>query len=138
MNDKIEHKGTITEITNNKIVVRIISSSMCSSCHARGVCGSLDSKEKNIEVKTTYNSRYRIGDEVTVCLEQKMGYKAVLIGFFLPFIVLFITAFLFNKFIFPTNEVLTALSSLLAVAIYYFIIYALRNKIDKEFYFQIK
>lgn len=138
MSETIEHKGRISEIQNNKVIVTIVSKSMCASCHAKGACVSSDKKEKTIEVKTNNASKYKAGEEVVVYMEKKIGAKAVLIGFFFPFIVLIITFILANNFIFQKNEVLTALLSLLAVAIYYFIIYLLRNKLDKEFHFQIK
>lgn len=97
-----------------------------------------DSKEKNIEVKLSNTSDYKIGQEVVVCMEQKMGTKAVLLGFFFPFLVLIISAILSNKFIFPNNETLTALTSIFSVSAYYLIIYMLREKIEKEFHFRIK
>jgi sigma-E factor negative regulatory protein RseC len=138
MKEAIEHKGNIVEITNEKVVVRIISLSMCSSCHAKGACISHDSKEKDIEVRTKEGLKYKIGEEVTVCLKQKLGAKAVLIGFILPFLVMFITALVFNKYVFPNNEALTALSAIISIIIYYFIIFKLRKKIDKGFSFYIK
>ena len=87
MSETIEHKGRVSDIQDNKIIVTIISKSMCASCHAKGACISGDSKEKIIEVKTSNLSNYIIGDEITVCLERKIGFKAVLIGFFFPFLV---------------------------------------------------
>ena len=138
MSELIEHSGTITQITEKKIIVRIISISMCASCHAKGACNMNDSKEKNIEVKLSNTSVYKIGQEVVVCMEQKMGTKAVLLGFFFPFLVLIISAILSNKFIFPNNESLTALTSIFSVSVYYLIIYMLREKIEKEFHFRIK
>lgn len=138
MSELIEHNGTIIEVSNSMVIVRILSTSMCASCHSKGACNMNDSKEKDIEVKLNDTSSYKVGDKVIVCLEQKIGTKAVLIGFFFPFLVLLFTVTISNLYIFPNNEVFSALSSILAVAIYYFIIYLLRNKIEKDFHFQIK
>ncbi|MDD2530413.1 MAG: SoxR reducing system RseC family protein [Bacteroidales bacterium] len=138
MSETIEHKGRVSDIQDNKIIVTIISKSMCASCHAKGACISGDSKEKIIEVKTSNLSNYIIGDEITVCLERKIGFKAVLIGFFFPFLVLISVFILAYIFISPNSEIITAAISLSAVTLYYFIIYLLRNKIEKEFHFKIK
>ncbi|MDD2191423.1 MAG: SoxR reducing system RseC family protein [Bacteroidales bacterium] len=138
MSELIEHSGTICEIIDSKVVVRIISASMCASCHAKGACSMNDTKEKCIDVNVSNPSDYKVGQEVVVCLEQKMGTKAVLIGFFFPFLTLIITAILSNKYIFPNNEALTALLSILSITVYYIIIYLIKNKIEKKFHFQIK
>ena len=34
----IEHRGVITSITDNKVSVKILQQSACSSCHAKGAC----------------------------------------------------------------------------------------------------
>ncbi|MFA7082099.1 MAG: SoxR reducing system RseC family protein [Bacteroidales bacterium] len=138
MSELIEHKGTVCEISDRKVVVRIISASMCASCHAKGACSMNDTKDKNIEVKVSNSSNYKIGQEVIVCMEQKVGTKAVLIGFFFPFLILITSAILSNNYLFPTNEALTALISIISITVYYLIIYLIRNKIEKKFHFQIK
>lgn len=138
MNQDIEHKGIISDIQNNLIRVTIVSESMCASCHAKGACISGDSKEKIIEVKTTNTSNYKIGDEVVVCMEKKIGVKAVLIGFFFPFIILIATFILAYNFLFAKNEVYPSLLAIFTVGIYFFIIYLLRNRIEKNINFYIK
>ncbi|MFA6806075.1 MAG: SoxR reducing system RseC family protein [Bacteroidales bacterium] len=138
MSELIEHSGTISEIVGMKVVVRIISASMCASCHAKGACSMNDTKEKSIEVNVSNPSDYKIGQNVVVSMEQKMGSKAVLIGFFYPFLVLIVSAFLSDKYLFPTNEALTALISILSITAYYLIIFLTRTKLEKEFHFQIK
>jgi len=138
MSELIEHSGTISEIVGMKVVVRIISASMCASCHAKGACSMNDTKEKSIEVNVSNPSDYKIGQNVVITMEQKMGSKAVLIGFFYPFLVLIISAFLSDKYLFPTNEALTALISILSITAYYLIIFLTRTKLEKEFHFQIK
>ncbi len=138
MNQDIEHKGIISDIQNNLIRVTIVSKSMCASCHAKGACISGDSKEKIIEVKTSDTSNYKLGDEVVVCMKNKIGVKAVLIGFFFPFIILIATFILTYIFLFDKNEVMPSLLAIFTVGIYYFIIYLLRNRIEKNINFYIK
>ncbi|MBP6429232.1 MAG: SoxR reducing system RseC family protein [Bacteroidales bacterium] len=138
MSKLIEHSGTVCEIRDGKVIVKIISASMCASCHTKGACSMNDTKDKEIEVNVSNPTNYEIGQEVVVCMEQKIGTKAVLIGFFFPFLLLIITAILSNKYLFPTSEILTALISILSITVYYLIIYLIRNKLEKEFHFQIK
>lgn len=138
MDQDIEHKGRISSIENNLIRVTIVSQSMCASCHAKGACISGDSKEKIIEVKTNNTSDYKVGDEIVVAMKKKIGVKAVLIGFFYPFIILIATFILAYNFLFAKNEVLPAILAIVTLGIYYYIIYLLRNKIEKNIQFYIK
>lgn len=139
MNDKnIEQKGNIVEITSNFVEVRIISESMCASCHARGACGSSDKKEKDIYVKRVEACNFEIGQEVIVVMDRKMGFKAVLLGFLLPFLILFLFVFISNKVFFQNSEIISALIGLLSLGSYYCILYIFKNTINSKFVFRIK
>lgn len=138
MENNVEQCGRVIDIRPGKVIVSILSSSMCSSCHAKGACGALDSKDKEIEVKTEDYNKYKIDDNVTVYMDRKLGFKAVFLGFLLPFLIMISLIFLI-KFLFPeVLDIYLALSSLTSLVIYYYLIYLLRNKIDKEFVFKIK
>ena len=50
--NEIIHDGKIIEITPDFTSVEIVSSSACSSCHAKGLCGMSEEQEKVIMVPT--------------------------------------------------------------------------------------
>lgn len=135
--DCVEQKGIVIKKQEDKVVVKIEQKSTCSSCHARGACTSLDKKDKEIEVKTKDAENYNVGDEVTITISTKLGLKAVLIAFVLPLILLVIALFLSIK-VFSLTQSLSALISLIVVAVYYFLLYKQNHLLSKEFTFSIK
>ncbi len=136
MTSIIEHKGTVESINGSQIKVRILQTSACVSCAAKGFCSSADSKEKIIEVYDTTNL-YKPGDPVMIYGTASMGMKAVTIAFIIPFIILLVTLFVAMSFS-DGDELLSAFLSLLILIPYYIVLYYMRNKIKKNFSFTLK
>lgn len=131
----IEHWGRVEELTPKEVIVSIISQSACASCHAKGVCSASDIEEKRITVRRVNNESYSIGETVKVSLKQSMGYKALLLGYLLPLVVLLVSLFTLSGLGFSEAE--SGLYSLLLLLPYYGIIYLFRNRISREFNFEI-
>ena len=74
--NEVSHEGTILEITPEFTTVEIIAQSACAACHARGLCGVADEKQKIIMVPTDPYGSYKEGDKVLVLLKKSMGMKA--------------------------------------------------------------
>lgn len=133
-NNRIEHIGVISEINEGIIKVDINVQSACSSCHASGICG-VDSSNRIIEVPAN-QSQYNIGDQVKVVLKQKLGYVALLLGYVVPFFVVVLTLVICLKL--GVSEGISGLFSVLVLIPYYLAIYLFRNKLKKEFNFEIE
>lgn len=131
----VSHKGTVIEITEGNIKVEIINKSMCSACHAKGFCSAGDSKDKVIDVPYWNNGEYAVGDEVEVVMKRSMGFKAVWISYVIPLAILLI--FLLTLQRFNMNELQAGVCSILAVCVYYAVIYLFRDKIADKFVFTI-
>ena len=131
----VSHKGTVIEITEGNIRVEIINKSMCAACHAKGFCSAGDSKDKVIDVPYWNNGEYAVGDEVEVIMKKSMGFKAVWISYVIPLAILLI--FLLTLQRFNLTEPQAGLCSMLAVAVYYIVIYLFREKIADKFVFTI-
>ena len=130
----IEHKGRIDSIDGNMINVSILAVSGCASCHAKGVCTAADMQEKNIEVFDVTN-QYQIGEEVNVTLKQTLGFRALFLGYVLPFIlVLFILIVLT---LITNNEAISGIGALSVLIPYYVILFLLKDTIRKKFTFTI-
>ena len=50
MADIIKHQGIVENINSSHIKVRIVQTSACAACSAKGHCASADTKEKIIDV----------------------------------------------------------------------------------------
>ena len=134
--DLVKHQGVISEITHDNIRVSIVAQSACASCHAKGVCGAADMQEKFIDVKNNGNANQKTGDFVTVTMRRKLGTKAVLYGYFLPFVLLLVTLIASVSVI--DNEGMAGLISLGVLVPYYFGLYMVRDKLKQNFEFHIQ
>lgn len=136
MKKEIYHDGKIIEITPEFTSVEIISSSACSQCHAKGLCGFSEEESKVVMVPTSPYTERKVGDTVTLALKQTMGLKAVWISYVIPLIILMILVLSLSSVI--DNEVWTGLAAIGGVALYYLVIWLLRNRLKNEFVFYIK
>lgn len=134
--NEITHTGKIIEITPDFTSVQITVSSACASCHAKGLCGMSEEEDKVIMLPTDPYASYNVGDEVTVCTKMSMGLKAAWISYVIPLAVLM--ALILTLTSFGINEFIAAGSAVGGVALYYFIIWLLRDKLSNEFVFYIK
>ena len=136
MKKEIYHDGKIIEITPEFTSVEIISSSACSQCHAKGLCGFSEEESKVVMVPTSPYTERKVGDTVTLALKQTMGLKAVWISYVIPLIILMILVLSLSSVI--DNEVWTGLAAIGGVALYYLVIWLLRDKLKNEFVFYIR
>ena len=134
--NEIRHTGRIVEITPEYTTVEIIVSSACSSCHSKALCGMSEDKEKVIMVPTDPYALHKVGDEVEVMTKMSMGMKAVWISYVIPLAVLMILILTLSMFV--ESQLVCGLSALAGVALYYFVIWLLRERLENEFTFYIK
>jgi sigma-E factor negative regulatory protein RseC len=130
----IEHLGRVDAVTPNDIRVVIISQSACASCHAKGACTASDVSEKIVVISKT-NHNFLVGETVKVLLKQSLGFKALFLGYILPLIVVIVSLFTYSAFLSEGKAGLLSLATLLP---YYAILYLFKNKISKQFNFDIE
>ena len=130
------HTGTVVSMTPQTTTVQIVSHAACSECHAAGVCGLSEYTEKAIEVPTRPSATYGVGDEVNVVLKATMGLKAVWLAYFLPLVVLLAVAL--GLIALGLSEVVAGLAGLGAVAVYYTVLWLLRDRLRNEYVFTIQ
>lgn len=134
--NQIAHKGRIVEITPDFTTVEIIVSSACSGCHAKGLCGMSEEKDKIIMLPTDPYAEHAVGDEVNVSTKMTMGLKAVWISYVIPLAILMILILTLSSVI--GNEFLRGGVAIAGVAVYYFFIWLFRDKLSDEFVFYIE
>ena len=134
--NEIRHTGKILEITPEYTTVEIVVSSACSSCHSKALCGMSEDKEKVIMVPTDPYALHKVGDEVEVMTKMSMGMKAVWISYVIPLAVLMILILTLSGVF--EKEYLRGLVAIGGVALYYFIVWLFRDRLNNEFIFYIK
>ena len=134
-NKTIEHKGIVKEISDKSIIVSIISNTGCLSCQVKGSCNISEIEEKEIEV-ISFDKPYKIGEHVEVFFKESLGFRAVFLGYILPFLIIFTILIIGD--VSDLDEVTSGLLSLASLIPYYFIIYLIKNKLKKTFSFSIR
>jgi sigma-E factor negative regulatory protein RseC len=140
----IKHDGIVIAVNGDGTVrVRIVQTSACAACKAKAMCASAESKEKEIlalfvgeEAKRREGERQdiKIGDEVVVMVQQKMGWKAILLAYMLPFIVMMTVVAIGNGLLSIREEVIGT-AALCAMGVYYIVLGFFKDKIQKDFSF---
>jgi sigma-E factor negative regulatory protein RseC len=131
----IEHEGVIVKSTENRATVKILNKSACASCELTGKCNLSDVKEKEIEVFTNGKS-YTSGDKVTIAASESMGFKALFLGYILPFVI--VLSALITMTYSGFSEMTSGLVSLGVLVPYYIGLKLLNHKIQKQFSFYLK
>ncbi|WP_294478039.1 SoxR reducing system RseC family protein [uncultured Bacteroides sp.] len=132
----IEHLGIVENIQGSHLSVKIVQTSACAGCSAKGHCSSADSKDKIIDIIDTAASTYRVGEKVLIVGEMSIGMMAVVLAFVLPFVLLIVTLFLFMALV--ENELYAALLSLALLVPYYFVLWLNKTRLKQKFSFTIK
>ena len=136
MADIIKHRGIVEKVDGSHIVVRIVQTSACSACSAKGLCNASESKEKQIDVYEA-NPSYQIGEEVMVCGTTSMGMRAVLLAFGVPLIILVLALGVSMKLT-GEDALLSSGIALVSVVPYYIAIYFCKDKLNRTFSFTIE
>jgi positive regulator of sigma E activity len=132
----IRHPGVVERVEGHTVVVRIESQAACGHCQAKSHCGMVESADKLVEVHHLHPEQYAAGQAVMVSLEQSLGYKALFLGYILPFLIM-LTA-LFVVALTTANEALAALVAVVLMVPYYALLYRYRHKLRKTFHFFIQ
>ena len=126
----VSHKGVVVAVDGNKIKVQIESVSACAACHAKGMCTLSDKEDKLIDIESPKAADKKVGDVVTVVVAQQRGMQAVVLAYILPAIVVILSLVGLLNIV---SEPVAIILSLLLLAVYYLILYLLRNKISSKF-----
>ena len=136
MADIIKHRGIVEKVEGAHVVVRIVQTSACAACSAKGLCNASESKEKQIDVFEP-GASYRIGEEVVLCGSTSMGMRAVFLAFGIPMLLLLFALFVSMR-VTDGDALVSSLVALLAVVPYYLVIYFMKDKLNRTFSFTIE
>jgi sigma-E factor negative regulatory protein RseC len=137
MPDKtISHEGVIASLCEDRVTVKITSYAACTSCHAKGACHMAgDENEKLLHIPVS-DPDFRIGEKVRVILAQSLGFRALFLGYVLPFLLVLIV--LLAMIAAGSHELVAGLASLAVLVPYYIGLKLMRGKLDRQFSFFIQ
>ena len=128
----ISHDGVVDSLEGNEVVVRITSFAACSNCHAKTACNVTEENEKFLRVRAG-TSDFTTGEKVRVVLAQSLGFRALFLGYMLPFLLV-LTALLTASAI-GFSELVAGLVSLSVLLPYYIGLKLFRGKLERRFSF---
>ena len=144
----IKHDGIIIALNGDgTALVRIVQTSACAACKAKAMCASAESAEKEMTVVLLGDEQWAVGNEVEVMVQQKMGWKAVVLAYLLPFFVMLAVMFIGNGLLAmgdgatgllgdeAKREAVLGTVALCAMAVYYLVLGLFKDKLQKEFSF---
>ena len=144
----IKHDGIIIALNEDgTALVRIVQTSACAACKAKAMCASAESAEKEMTVVLLGDEQWAVGNEVEVMVQQKMGWKAVVLAYLLPFFVMLAVMFIGNGLLAmgdgvtgllgdeSKREAVLGTVALCAMAVYYLVLGLFKDKLQKEFSF---
>ena len=147
----IKHDGIIIALNEDgTALVRIVQTSACAACKAKAMCASAESAEKEMTVVLLGDGQWAVGDSVEVMVQQKMGWKAVVLAYLLPFFVMLAVMFIGNGLLAmgdgatgllgdeAKREAVLGTVALCAMALYYLVLGMFKDKLQKEFSFTAK
>ena len=136
MSQKISHSGVIERIEGDCIKVRIVQTSACAACKVASHCNAAESKVKMVDVFGCDTTNYSTGQEVTVWASRDVANRALLLGFGVPFLLLVCVLLIALRL--TADEGLAALLALGSLVPYYFVLWLLRDRIQRGISFQIE
>jgi sigma-E factor negative regulatory protein RseC len=133
--EKIRHKGVVTAVGLNEVTVNIVATSACASCHGKSFCSMSDKKDKTLVIDVI-NQEFTVGEEVQVTMRLAQGMMAVVWAYVIPLCLLMIILLTLRAC--KISEVGSGLGALFVVAVYYYLLYRLRNRLKKKHVFEIE
>ena len=134
-NSRIQHVGIVEDVTETSICVSIVSTSACSSCHAKGGCSMSEQVEKKVRIPNT-GIPVTKGETVNVVMSTSTGFKSVFLAYILPIVLLILSVAVFTSL--SLSEGVSALLTLVVIAIYYGVLFLLRKVLESKFEMRIE
>lgn len=134
-NDRIWHEGIVKNVTAQTIEVAIESHSACSECHAKGACGMADVTQKIITA-TRPVFEIAAGDKVMVYAAMSNAIYSVVLAYIIPSVLIVAAIGILSAT--GISEITAALSGLILIACYFFVLYKFRNSVSKKIKFTVE
>jgi positive regulator of sigma E activity len=130
----IQHDGVVWEVGKDYVSITLSSDTACSGCHAESLCNISGKQDKTINITGSYD--VSPGDNVKVMMQKAMGYKAVLLGYMVPLLIVIISLAILVSL--GVRELIAGLGSISMLVPYFLILLLFRDKIDRSFTFSLK
>ena len=133
---RISHEGVIASMSEDRVTVKITSYAACTSCHAKGACNMVGGEEEKLLHIQVPDPDFRIGERVRVIMAQSLGFRALFLGYVLPFLLVLTMLLVMTAA--GSDELIAGLASLAVLVPYYAGLKLMSGKIDRQFSFFVQ
>ena len=113
--------------------VEIVQTSACSACKAKSMCMSSESRQIS-NMRCLMLEPLQVGDHVEVEVRERLAWRAILLAYILPFIVM-IAVIAILDFATDWSEAMVGTLSLCGIALYYLILNGFKHRLQRQFTF---
>ena len=132
MDELIRHEGIVLSTDGKMAHIQIVQSSACSACKAKAMCSSSESQTK--EMDALMLEPMVAGDRVEVEVREHLAWRAVLLAYILPFVVMMVVIAVLELTT-GLDEAVVGTLSLCAIALYYIGLSVFKHRLQKQFTF---
>ena len=133
MEELIRHEGIVLRTEGNMAHVEIVQTSACSACKAKSMCMSSESRQIS-NMRCLMLEPLQVGDHVEVEVRERLAWRAILLAYILPFIVM-IAVIAILDFATDWSEAVVGTLSLCGIALYYLILSGFKHRLQRQFTF---
>lgn len=133
----MEHDARIVAVfpEEKRVEAEMVVSSACGDCKAKTVCGGGEKESRVVSAYTEHPEIYKVGDEVTISIEQIMGYRAITLSYIVPLVVMIVALALTHS---RWGDLVAGLSALGACALYFVVLSFFRKRLERVIVFSVK
>ena len=128
----IRHNGIVLSTDGESARVEIVQTSACAACKAKGMCMSSESQQKIIDARMA--EPMKPGDRVEVMVREHLAWRAVLLAYVLPFVVM-LAVIVGLDYATDMSEAVVGTLSLCSIALYYIGLGMFKHRLQKQFSF---
>lgn len=132
MEELITHEGIVLSTDGKMAHIQIVQSSACSVCKAKAMCSSSESQAK--EMDALMLEPMVPGDRAVVEVREHLAWRAVLLAYILPFVVMMVVIAVLELTT-GLDEAVVGTLSLCAIALYYIGLSVFKHRLQKQFSF---
>ena len=132
MEEVIRHTGIVLSTRADIAHVQITQTSACAACKAKTMCMTSESRQN--EMDCVMDGILNAGDKVEVEVRERLAWKAILLAYIMPFIVMMAIIAILD-FTTDWSEAIVGTLSLCGIALYYIGLSFFKNRLQKQFVF---
>jgi len=130
------YHAVVEAVDGSRLRLKTIQYGACGACALKGKCSSPESAERFVDATAAPGDTYKVGDEVWLVASKGMGFTALLYGVIIPFLIVFVSIFLFQAL--WHNEPLSGLCALALLVPYYLLLALNKGRMQRKLTFTVR